>query len=117
MDNLQHRTNFLSKVQNKYMEQPIWNFEEYPAPEPEDETSRNLRAYFDRMPDDKMQEYSKDWTDEQVIEWDGNFTDEGNLLLICVMRDVDIDEYRQMLEASIEYRNIVRPTLTQAASE
>lgn len=98
-------------------EQPIWNFEQEPAPDGIDETTRNLRAYFDRMPDDKMQQYSKDWTDEQVIEWDGNFTDEGNLLLICVMRDVEVEEYRQVLEEAIAYRNRIRPTLSQAAGE
>ena len=90
------------------MEQPMWNFEQQPTPEPLDETSINLRAYFDRMPDDKMQQYSRDWSDEQVIEWDDNFTDEGNLMILCCERDVEIDEYREVLEACIEYRNRMR---------
>jgi len=64
------------------------------------------------MDDDKLQQYSPEWTDEQVIEWDGNFTSEGHLLLLCVMRDVEIDEYRRVIEQCIEYRNRLRPQLT-----
>jgi hypothetical protein len=61
------------------MEQPIWNFEQEPwVDESPDETSINLRAYFDRMPDDKMQQYSADWSDGRVVEWDGNFRDDGS---------------------------------------
>lgn len=99
------------------MQQPLWNFEQEPAAEPLDETTRNLRAYFDRMPDDWMQQYSKDWSDDQVIEWDGNFTTEGHLLLVCVRRDVEIDEYRKVLEECIEYRDRIRPSLQQAVGE
>jgi len=93
------------------MEQPIWNFEQEPSDEPMDETSVNLRAYFDRMPDDKMQQYSSSWGDEQVIEWDDNFRDDGNLMLLCSERDVEVGEYRRVLEQSIRYRNRVRPTI------
>jgi hypothetical protein len=92
-------------------EQPLWNFEQEPSTEPMDETSVNLRAYFDRMDDDKMQQYSPTWTDEQVMEWDGNFRDDGELMLLCCERDVEIDEYRRVLEQSIAYRNRVRPLL------
>jgi hypothetical protein len=46
-----------------------WNFEQEPH-EATDETGVNLRAYFDRMQDEKMRQYSPSWTDEQVIEWD-----------------------------------------------
>ena len=94
-------------------EQPIWNFEQEPAIEPMDETSVNLRAYFDRMDDDKMRQYSPAWTEEQVIEWDGNFRDDGELMLLCCERDVGIEEYRQVLEQCIAYRNRVRPFLTE----
>ena len=62
------------------MEQPIWNFEQEPwEDERPDETSVNLRAYFDRMADEKMRQYSPEWSDEQVLEWDGNFKDDGAL--------------------------------------
>lgn len=93
------------------MEQPIWNFEEEPRAEPGDETSVNLRAYFDRMPDEKMCEYSRDWTDDQVVEWDGNFRDDGELMLLCTEREVEIEEYRAVLEEAIAYRDRVRATL------
>ena len=93
------------------MKQPIWNFEEYASNVPGDETSVNLRAYFDRMPDDRMREYSPSWTDQQIMEWDENFTSEGELLLPCSERDVDVQEYRAVLEECIKYRDKVRSEL------
>jgi hypothetical protein len=95
------------------MQQPVWNFEQEPTTEPMDETSVNLRAYFDRMEDEKMREYRAEWTDQQVIDWDGNFRDDGCLMILCCERDVEIDEYREVLEQCIAYRNRVRPTLNQ----
>lgn len=97
------------------MQQPIWNFEQYPANEPMDETGVNLRAYFDHVDDEKIRQYSPDWSDEQVVEWDGNFRDDGNLMLLCCERDVEVTEYRQVLEDCIEYRNLVRQELLQNA--
>src|SRR5450755_269868 len=94
------------------MEQPIWNFEQEPwGDEQPDETSVNLRAYFDRMPDDKMQEYASDWSDDRVIEWDGNFEDDGILKIACCERDIDAAEYRRVLELARRYRDRVRETL------
>ncbi len=90
------------------MIQPVWNFEQEPYGEPPDETAINLRAYFDRMPDDKMRQYSAAWDDEHVIEWDGNFRDDGNLMIACCERDIDVAEYRRVLEESIRYRERVR---------
>src|SRR5215216_457172 len=90
------------------MEQPTWNFEQEPSDEPLDETGVNLRAYFDRMPDEKMQQYSPAWTDDRVMEWDDNFRDDGNLFLLCCERDVDVKEYREVIEQCIEYRNRMR---------
>ena len=97
------------------MEQPLWNFEQEPSVEPMDETSVNLRAYFDRMPDEKMQQYSPSFNDQQLIEWDGNFRDDGNLLMLCSERDVDVDEYRAVIEECIRYRNRMRPQLKVGA--
>jgi hypothetical protein len=94
------------------MRQPVWNFEQEPANEPLDETGINLRAYFDRMPDEKMLLYRPEWSDEQVIEWDGNFRDDGCLMITCCERDVAIPEYREVLEHSIRYRDRVRPGFT-----
>ena len=91
------------------MEQPVWNFEQEPfVDENPDETSINLRAYFDRMDDEKMQQYSPDWTGDQVVEWDGNFRNDGALMIACCERDVEVDDYRRVLEQAIEYRNLVR---------
>jgi hypothetical protein len=92
---------------------PIWNFEQEPHDEPTDEAGINLRAYFDLMPDEKMREYTPTWSDEQVMAWDGNFRDDGYLLLICSERDVDVKEYRGVLEACTRYRDRVRPSIVQ----
>ena len=93
------------------MEQPIWNFEQEPSDHPMDETSVNLRAYFDRMPDEKMRQYSPSLSDAQLVEWDGNFKDDGNFMILCSERDVDMDEYREVLEECIRYRDRVRPAV------
>jgi hypothetical protein len=97
------------------MDQPVWNFEQEPFGQPTDETGINLRAYFDRMPEAKMQEYRHGWTDEQLLAWDENFRDDGTLLLVCSERDVDVREYREVLEASIRYRARVRSAPTPAS--
>ena len=94
------------------MEQPVWNYEQEPREDPGDETSVNLRAYLDRMPDDKMRRYRREWTDEETIEWCGDFRDDGCLFLICSERDVDVGEFRRELECCIAYRDRVRgPTM------
>ena len=94
------------------MEQPIWNFEQEPwEDERPDETSVNLRAYFDRMADEKILQYSPAWSDEQVLEWDGNFKDDGALMIACCERDVDVAEYRRVLELARRYRDRVRGQL------
>lgn len=94
------------------MKATIWNFEQEPASESIDETGVNLRHYFDLMPDEKMREYQSSWTDEQVLTWDENFCDDGHLLVPCCERDIEISEYRQVLEECIKYRNRVRSQLT-----
>ena len=78
-----------------------------------DETSFNLRAYFDRIEDEKIQQYSLDWDDARLIEWDGNFRDDGELMLFCCERDVDVREYRRVLGQCVEYRNRVRNQVVQ----
>jgi hypothetical protein len=90
------------------MNQLVWNFEQEPYDRPHDETAVNLRAYFDRMADEKMQQYSPDWDDDRIVEWDGNFREDGNLMLVCCERDVDVTEYRRVLEQCIAYRKRVR---------
>ena len=78
-------------------------FETYPEGEPLDETDVNLRAYFWGMAEDKLAQYKPDWTDEQVAEWDNNFTNEGGLMLVCSERDVDIKEYRRVLHLYFDF--------------
>jgi hypothetical protein len=93
------------------MQQPIWNYEQEPYEERPDETDVNLRAYFDRMEDAKMREYSPEWSDERVVDWDGNFKDDGSLMIACCERDIDIEEYRKVLERARAYRDRVRDQL------
>jgi hypothetical protein len=93
------------------MEQPVWNFEQELRPEGLDETGINLRAYFDHMPDEKIKKYVTHWSDQQLMNWDDNFRDDGKLMLLCCERDVDVTEYRRVLEDCISYRNRVRATL------
>jgi len=97
------------------MEQPIWNFEQEHGGEPGDETSVNLRAYFDRMPDEKMLHYRPEWTDAQVLAWDENFRDDNILFIACCERDIEVGEYRQVMEQSIAYRDRVRGKLVGQA--
>lgn len=69
-----------------------------------DETDISLRAYFSRFSDDKLREYDPTWNDERLMEWDGNFRSDGALMLVCCERDVQIAEYRAVLEEHIRRR-------------
>ena len=69
----------------------------------DDETAVNLRAYFDRVPAAKLSEYKLEWPDEKVIAWDDNFKDDGCLFLPCSERDVDIHEYRRVLQLALNH--------------
>ncbi len=40
------------------------------------------------------------WSDDQVIDWDGNFRDDGDLMLVCVERDVEVSEFRRVVGSS-----------------
>lgn len=82
------------------------SFEEAPYSEPPDETTVSLRAYFDRLSDEKLRAYSPHWSDQQVIDWDGNFRSDGALMLVCCDRDVRIEEYRQVIEACRRFRGL-----------
>jgi hypothetical protein len=81
-------------------------FEDAPYPVTPDETSVNLRAYFDAFSDERLAEYSPFWTDGEVIAWDGNFRNDGALMLVCCDRDVDIREYRQVIEQTRCFRGM-----------
>jgi hypothetical protein len=81
-------------------------FEEAPYPETPDETSVNLRAYFDGFSDQRLAQYSPAWSDDEVMKWDGNFRNDGALMMVCCDRDVDISEYRQVIEQARRFRGV-----------
>jgi len=81
-----------------------FNFERLPSDGPLDETDVNLRAYFGTLTDEHLDQYDPSWSDDRVVEWDGNFRSDGVLMLTCCERDVEIGEYRRVLEMHIAYR-------------
>jgi hypothetical protein len=83
------------------------DFERLPGDGPLDETDVNLRAYIARLTDAQLAQYDPRWSDERVIEWDGNFRSDGILMLTCCERDVEVAEFRQILERHIRVRNSV----------
>ncbi len=80
------------------------DFEHLPRGVPMDETDVSLRAYLASLSEEHLAEYDPGWSDEQVQEWDGNFRSDGALMLVCCERDVDIHEFRQVLEEHLAYR-------------
>lgn len=82
------------------------DFERLPNDGPLDETDVSLRAYVASIPEAKLSEYDAAWTDEQVIAWDGNFRSDGGLMLVCCERDVDVAEFRAVVEALRSLRGI-----------
>jgi hypothetical protein len=73
-------------------------FERLPGDSELDETDINLRAYVAGLAPRHLVEYDRSWSDEQVIAWDGNFRCDGALMLVCCERDVDVREFREVLE-------------------
>ena len=86
------------------MSEATVNLERMPADAPMDETDINLRAHLSRISDAKLAEYASAWSDDKLMEWDGNFRDDGCLFLVCSERDVEVDEYRRVLEEHIRFR-------------
>lgn len=84
------------------------NLERLPDDGPLDETDVSLRAYFARLSDDRLADYDPTWSDAQVIEWDGNFRSDEVLMLTYCERDVEISEYRDVLERHIAHRVGIR---------
>ncbi len=82
------------------------DFEHAPDGSPMDETDVALRAYFSRMTDEKLREYDPAWTDEHVREWDGNFRSDEALMLVCCERDIEVEEYREVLHEHLRMRGI-----------
>ena len=82
------------------------DYEHLPAGVPLDETDVSLRAYLAKQSDERLAQYDPNWTDDQLIQWDGNFRSDGTLMLVCCERDVDVEEFRSVLEQHISYRNL-----------
>jgi len=82
------------------------DFENLASAGPMDETDRSLRAYVSRLSDEKVRQYQPDWTDKHLMEWDGNFRSDGCLMLVCCERDVDVAEFRRVLEEYVAFRQI-----------
>ena len=80
------------------------DYEHLPPDEPMDETDVSLRAYLATLGDEHLGRYDSSWSDEQVIEWDGNFRADGALMLVCCERDVDVAEFRRVLEEHLQFR-------------
>jgi hypothetical protein len=80
------------------------NYERLPGDGPLDETDVSLRAYLARLTDEHLGEYDAAWSDERVMEWDGNFRSDGGLMLVCCERDVDVGEFRRVLEEHLRCR-------------
>jgi hypothetical protein len=70
-----------------------------------DETDVSLRAYIAGLPEDRLAQYDPGWTDEHVMAWDGNFRNDGALMLVCCERDVDVVEFRRVLEEFLAFRS------------
>ena len=68
-----------------------------------DETDISLRAYMTRIPAKRLAQYLPSWSDEQVMKWDDNFRDDGELMLVCCERDVDVKMYRTVLHEFLEF--------------
>tara|TARA_B100000809_G_scaffold266074_1_gene327213 strand:+ start:1771 stop:2067 length:297 start_codon:yes stop_codon:yes gene_type:complete len=82
------------------------NYERLPADKAMDETDISLRAYLAGLEESHLSKYNPSWTDDQVIAWDGNFRDDGALMLVCCERDVEIEEFRQVLVEHMQFRQI-----------
>jgi hypothetical protein len=80
------------------------DFENWPLGASLDETDRSLRAYVSRLAAEHIRQYRPDWTDAQVVDWDGNFRSDGCLMLVCCERDVDVAEFRRVLEGFLAFR-------------
>ncbi len=82
------------------------DYESYPQSMAMDETDVSLRAYLSRLSDEHLRRYDPAWTDAEVMAWDGNFRNDGTLMLVCCERDVDMDEFRRVLAEHIAVRSL-----------
>src|SRR5437762_14096196 len=83
------------------------DFEHLPGDQALDETDVSLRAYLAGLSEEHLAQYDPSWSDEQVLAWDGNFRSDGALMLVCCERDVDVTEFRRVLEEHLRFRSHV----------
>ena len=83
---------------------PTTSFEHYLPGVAKDDAEVNLRAYVADLGEERLDEYDPAWSDEELVDWDGNFRSDGALMLVCCQRDVDVNEYRQVLDLFLEFR-------------
>ena len=81
------------------------DFERLLGDQPPDETDLSLRAYLAGLCAEHLAQYDASWSDEQVLAWDGTFRSDGALMLVCCERDVDVTEYRRVLEEHLRFRS------------
>jgi hypothetical protein len=89
-------------------EEQIRSLEHLPGDGQLDEADVSLRAYLARLSEEHLREYDPCWPDERVMEWDGNFKADGGLMLVCCERDVDVQEFRRVLELHLRHRLATR---------
>lgn len=92
---------------------PNIDYEHLPPGTEFDETDVNLRYYLCKLSDEKLMTYDPDMSDEELMEWSGEFTSDGNLMLTCSERDVDVHEFRAVLEEHIRHRNLPEDPLAR----
>ena len=80
------------------------DYEHLPGDGPLDETDVSLRAYLAGLADQHLAQYNPAWSDDEMAAWDGNFRSDGALMLVCCERDVDVHEFRRVLELHLRYR-------------
>ena len=82
------------------------NYERLPLSMDMDETDISLRAYLAGLKDAHLASYRRTWTDEEVMAWDDNFRSDGTLMLVCCERNVNMAEFRRVLEEHIGFRGL-----------
>lgn len=82
------------------------DYEHLPPDVAMDETDVSLRSYLAGLSEEHLSKYDPSWTDQQVMNWDGNFRSDGALMLVCCERDVEVEEFRRVLQEHMRYRGI-----------
>ncbi|MGH1351134.1 MAG: hypothetical protein ACRBBN_10045 [Methyloligellaceae bacterium] len=73
---------------------------------PTDETDLALRFYVSELSDEKVTQYRQAWSQQELMDWCGDFRSDGALMLVCCERDVEVEDFRDVLEEYIAYRGL-----------